>query len=261
MGKNSKRKDRPYILAESKWGAVKDQQIDLAVLPWGATEAHNYHLPYATDNIQVGSIAEEAARLAWEKGAKVMVLPTVPFGVNTGQADIRLNINMYPSTQAAVLNDVTEVLNRHHVFKLLILNGHGGNHFESIIRETGANFPEMFIASCDWFRAFNKKEIFDETGDHADEMETSLMMYLAGEMVSPLDQAGDGSAKTFRVKGLNEQWTWTERKWSRLTEDTGVGNPRKATAEKGKDCFETVTITVSELLADLARTDIKDFYV
>ena len=41
---------RPYILAETNWKAVKETKFELAVLPWGATEAHNYHLPYGTDN-------------------------------------------------------------------------------------------------------------------------------------------------------------------------------------------------------------------
>ena len=58
----------PYILAQNNFKALKDQKIDLAVLPWGATEAHNYHLPYATDNIMTESIAAAAARRAWEKG-------------------------------------------------------------------------------------------------------------------------------------------------------------------------------------------------
>ena len=44
---------RPYVLAETNWEHLKDEQIELAVLPWGATEAHNYHLPYGTDNYQV----------------------------------------------------------------------------------------------------------------------------------------------------------------------------------------------------------------
>ena len=98
---------RPYILAETNWKALKDTQIDLAVLPWGATEAHNYHLPYATDNYEGDAFAAESARIAWEKGGKVIVLPTVPFGVNTGQSDIYLDINLNPSTQFAILCDDT----------------------------------------------------------------------------------------------------------------------------------------------------------
>ncbi|MDZ7290513.1 MAG: creatininase family protein, partial [candidate division KSB1 bacterium] len=97
---------RPYILAETTWKTVRETPYEVAILPWGATEAHNYHLPYSTDVIESDRIAAEAARLAWEAGARVIVLPTMPFGVNTGQLDIKLTINMNPSTQLAVLNDI-----------------------------------------------------------------------------------------------------------------------------------------------------------
>ena len=60
---------RPYILAETNWKHLKDENIELVILPWGATEAHNYHLPYATDNIQAESISVDAAKQAWDKGA------------------------------------------------------------------------------------------------------------------------------------------------------------------------------------------------
>src|SRR2546430_8643328 len=74
---------RPYILAETTWKTVREMAYDVAVLPWGATEAHNYHLPYGTDNVESDYIAAEAARLAWDAGARVVVLPVVPFGVKT----------------------------------------------------------------------------------------------------------------------------------------------------------------------------------
>ena len=96
---------RPYILAKSNWEYLKKTKFDLAVLPWGATEAHNYHLPYSTDVIEADFLAAESARIAWEKGAKLIVLPTIPFGVNTGQPDIYLDINLNPSTQFAILKD------------------------------------------------------------------------------------------------------------------------------------------------------------
>src|SRR5687767_5373409 len=110
--------NRPYILAESTWDSVREQPFEVAVLPWGATEAHNRHLPYATDNIETDAIAAEAARLAWEKGARVIVLPTVPFGVNTGQLDIPLCLNMNPSTQAALLRDIASGIAAHGIRKL-----------------------------------------------------------------------------------------------------------------------------------------------
>jgi hypothetical protein len=106
-----------YILANTHYKSLKDQKTELAVLPWGATEAHNYHLPYATDNFMAEKVAAESARFAWENGGKVIVLPAIPFGVNTGQLDIRININLNPSTQFAILSDIADVLNRHEVYK------------------------------------------------------------------------------------------------------------------------------------------------
>ena len=72
---------RPHVLGEVTWKEVQASSYEVAVLPWGATEAHNYHLPYGTDNYESRWIAEGAAEIAWKQGAKVVVLPTVPFGV------------------------------------------------------------------------------------------------------------------------------------------------------------------------------------
>lgn len=246
---------RPYILAESNWKSIREQQVDLAVLPWGATEAHNYHLPYATDVIEADAIAAEAGRLAWEKGAKVMILPTVPFGVNTGQADITLDLNLNPTTQLQILRDLITVLNRQNIKKLLVLNSHGGNNFKPLLRELGLEFPEMFLTLCSWFQTLDKSEFFDEEGDHADEMETSLILYMRPGLVLPLEEAGDGREKKSVVKGVREGWAWAERSWSEVTEDTGIGNPKKATAEKGKRYFKAVTEKVAGLMTEIAAVD------
>ena len=252
---------RPYILAETHWSDISDQDFDLAILPWGATEAHNFHLPYGTDNYETEALVYEAARMAWEKGAKVIVLPTIPLGVNTGQTDIYMTMNMNPSTQQAILEDVVESLEGYGVEKLLVVNGHGGNDFRQIIREVGSNYPDMLIATCNWFQAVDQDKIFENAGGHADEMETSLMLYTTPELVKPLDQAGEGKAKEFGVKALNESWAWTERKWTQCTDDTGVGDPSLATLEKGKQYFKEVTGKLTNLFVELAGTTSKDMYV
>jgi len=251
---------RPYILAETNWKNIQKTTFDLAILPWGATEAHNYHLPYGTDVIEADRIAAAAAEIAWNKGAKIIVLPTIPFGVNTGQADIKLDVNIYPSTQMAILSDIIEMLNRQNIKKLLILNSHGGNDFKTLIRELGLKYPEMFLSTCNWYQALNKKDFFDEMGDHADEMETSLLLYLAPELVLPLTEAGTGKEKKHKIKEFNEGWAWSERKWSQITADTGVGNPKLASAEKGEKYFIAVTEKVARLFVEIAGCDINDLY-
>jgi creatinine amidohydrolase len=190
--------DRPYLLAETTWATVRDTDYDVAVLPWGATEAHNYHLPYATDTIQCDHIAAEAGRQAWEAGARVLVLPTVPFGVNTGHLDIPGAINVHPSTQADVLRDVADSLVTQGFTKLVVLNGHGGNTFKPLVREVQSDFDDLFLVVANWYEVEGKAAIFDEPGDHAGEMETSVMLHAAPDLVRPLDEAGDGAARVWR---------------------------------------------------------------
>ena len=251
---------RPYILAENNWNNLKDAEFELAVLPWGATEAHNYHMPYGSDIIESDIIAAESARVASERGAKVIVLPTIPFGVNTGQTDILLDINIMPSTQYAILEDVTEVLDRQGIYKLMILNSHGGNDFRQIIREMGVRFPKMFICQANWYISTDKKKFFENPGDHADEMETSLMLYLMPDLVLPREKWGKGREKKNRIKAFAEGWAWAERRWSMISEDTGVGNPELATRAKGEKYFKAVTEKIAALLIELCKTDIVDLY-
>jgi creatinine amidohydrolase len=233
---------RHYVLSETNWKTVKDREYELAILPWGATEAHNFHLPFGTDNFETELIAIESARLAWEKKARAIVLPTIPFGVNTGQKDIRLTINLNPSTQAIILKDVIESLIHHKIYKLLIMNGHGGNDFRQMIREIGYQYPQMFISTCNWYMTVEKMKIFEK-------------------LVLPLEEAGDGNFKKFSIKAFNEDWAWAERKWSRVTADTGIGNPKKASKDKGERYFNEVTEKISKLMIELAKANPDDLYI
>ncbi len=251
---------RPYILSETTWKTIRDSDFELAVLPWGATEAHNLHLPFSTDNIETERIAAESARFAYEKGGKVIVLPCMPFGVNTGQLDIKVNISLNPSTQFAILKDIASVLKGHSIPKLLILNGHGGNDFRQMIRELGVLFPDLFTCTCNWYQAVKGSDFFEKQGDHADEMETSLMMFLAPGMILPLEEAGKGEARKFRIKAFGEKWAWAERKWSSITKDTGVGDPSSATREKGEKFFRAVTEKIGNFILELSKADVGDLY-
>jgi len=250
---------RTHILASSPYKHVRDGTYDLAVLPWAATEAHNYHLPYGTDIIETDRIAAEAGRLASERGARVVILPTVPFGVNTGQLDIPLTINMNPGTQMSVLDDVATSLERQGIRKLLLLNGHGGNDFRQMIRELKLRHT-LFICTANWYTCVDAKLFFTEPGDHAGEMETSLMMYLAPELVLPLTEAGSGGQRRMKIRAFQEGWAWTPRDWLKVTTDTGTGNPRAASSEKGEKYFQAVTAKIADFLVQVASADTEDLY-
>jgi creatinine amidohydrolase len=250
---------RPYILEETNWKAVRDTAYEVAVLPWGATEAHNHHLPYGTDTKQSTWVAAEAARKAWEAGARVVVLPAVPFGVQTGLLDIPLCLNLNPSTQAAILGDLAHSLSVQEIPKLLILNGHGGNHFRQMIRELQPQV-DTFLCVSHWYHAVDPKGYFDEPGDHAGELETSVMQHIAPELVLPISEAGPGRERRFRIEALRQGWVWAPRRWREISSDTGVGDPRAATPEKGARYAAAVVDRLAGFLVELAAADPKDLY-
>jgi creatinine amidohydrolase len=251
---------RPWVLAEANWGQVKTTRYEVAVLPWGATEAHNTHLPYATDNFQNEAIAAEAARLAWEANARVVVLPNVPFGVNTGQIEVPFCLNMNPSTQRLVLRDLIESVQRAGVTKFVILNGHGGNDFRQMLREIQVEFPTVFLSCVSWFNVLPRADWFQISGDHADEGETSLMMHLHPHLVAPLETAGSGRVHGWRLTAFKEGWAWAQRDWLKATDDTGAGDPSHSTAQKGEAFFGALCLKLASYFIELAAIDLTELY-
>ena len=250
---------RPYVLAESTWKTVDATPYTVAILPWGATEAHNYHLPYGTDNVQAEQVAIRAAERAWHAGARVVVLPVIPFGVNTTQLDIKLCVNMNPSTQLAVLADIVAALDGQGIRKLLILNGHGANDFKTMIRELQPR-TKVFLTTINWWSCVDVGEFIEESGDHAGEAETAAMQHLAPDLVRPLEEAGPGHARPSRLRGIREGWAWAPRRWTQVTADTGIGNPSKATAAKGEAYVNAAVTRIAEFLGELAALDTDDLY-
>ena len=250
---------RPYILGESTWKTVNSTPYDVAILPWGATEAHNYHLPYATDTIQCDRVAARAAERAWDRGARVVALPAVPFGVNTTQLDIKLCLNMNPSTQTALLADMVHALDGQGVHKLVILNGHGGNDFRQAIRELQPG-TRVFLSVINWWSCVDTRQFIQEPGDHAGEAETSAMLYLAPDLVQPLDEAGAGRARPSRLRGIRDGWAWAPRRWTQVSADTGIGDPSKATRQKGEAYVEAAVARIADFLVELAGLDLDDLY-
>jgi creatinine amidohydrolase len=250
---------RPYVLEGVTWPTVTATGYDVAVLPWGATEAHNRHLPYGTDTIESRSIAVEAARLAWERGAKIVVLPAVPFGVQTGQRDIPLCLNLNPSTQLAVLRDLSHSLDAQGVTKLVILNSHGGNDFRWMIRELQPELT-LFLCTVNVYAVLDGKQYFTEPGEHAGEAETSMRQPLAPDLVRPVKEAGPGAARPWRTPAFNEGWAWAPRRWTQVTADTGIGDPKAASAAKGAAYVAAVAEKIATFLVDLTHLDPEDLH-
>src|SRR6185503_18354684 len=169
---------RQFVLHEATFRQLQQHRPNVAVLPWGATEAHNYHLPHGTDVIEATTLAEAAAAVATGRGAKVVVLPTIPFGNNAQQLDQVATISIQTSTAFAILADVAYSLKKQGIDRLVVLNAHGGNEFKPLVRDVQARFGMLIAVINFWQMIPNAaEEIFDDPGDHAGELETSFLMH------------------------------------------------------------------------------------
>ena len=255
---------RHWLLAETNYGYIKNHTIEVAVLPMGATEPHNLHLPYGTDTFEAEAIAGRACEAAFNRGARVAMLPAIPYGTETNLMGFPLAMNLNPSTLLQVITDLVESLARHKVHKLLILNSHGGNDFKPVLRELqGKTSVHLFL--CDWFRGLTadvQKEIFASAGDHAGEMETALGLAYFPELVlrdkSGQIVADDGAVNPTRFGAVNNGWVSITRNWHLLTTNSGSGNPFPATAEKGERLMEVIVNRLSEFLVSLAEAELDD---
>jgi creatinine amidohydrolase len=254
---------RPHVLLEANLAQLRDLKPNVAILPWGATEAHNYQLPHGTDNVEADSLAHEAAARGNVRGARCLVLPCVPFGNNNMQlAGQVAAVTMRTRTQQMVLADVADSLVRQGIDRLVVVNFHGGNEFKPLIRDVMLDVPGIFIVQAHGYQlAPRARDLLDvKDGDHADEFETSLILHLRPDLVAPLESAGDGATTPSALPKLTgTSGVWAPRDWRALTKDTGAGDPRRATAEKGARIFEMLVAALTEVLVELSRAEPGDF--
>lgn len=241
-------------LSKTDYGTVRAHDYALALLPWGATEPHNLHLPYLTDCILSHDIAADAAALAFERsGIRCMVLPPVNMGSqNPGQRELPFCIHARYETQKAILTDIVASLHAQGLRRLVIVNGHGGNCFKNMIRDLSLDYPDFLIASSEWYTVCRAADYFEDPGDHADELETSVMMHYHPERVD-LARAGKGAYKRFAAQSLDDKVAWIPRNWQRVSSDTGIGDPSKATAQKGARFAAAVAERYARLIEELVR--------
>ena len=243
---------RVELLREASYGQLREYEPNVAVLPWGATEAHGSHLPYAADVIEAEELAREAAAIARGQGARPVVLPAVPFGNNAQQLDQVATCHLSSETARLLLRDVVTSMSRQGIDRVVVVNSHGGNEFRPWVRDLQLEL-QVLIVVADFYRMVPaaRESIFDRPGDHADETEASLLLYLCPHLVQ-MDAAGRGERLPFEVGGLEQPGVWTPRPWGAVHPDTGSGDPQAATAEKGERYFKEVSAAIARVIVGLS---------
>jgi creatinine amidohydrolase len=252
-----------WNLLETNYATVKQQSYEVAVLPLGATEPHNLHLPYGMDVLEGRTVGEHICRAAFERGAKVVLLPTLPYGTETNLRQFPLAMNVNPSTLYAVITDLIESLVQSGIRKVVLLNSHGGNDLKPLLRELYGKTP-AHIFLCNWYQtmADDYDTIFEHPEDHAGEMETSFALayypHLVGRRADGSLLADDGRKCGFRLEALRQGWVSITRPWHLLTANSGAAYPHAATAEKGRRMMQLVVERLSSFLVELSQTPIDE---
>lgn len=244
------------ILDETTRTDLRDFEPEVAVWPVGATEPHGWHLPFGTDTMTVDAVTRRAVEQANARGARVLMLPALPYGIDTNLMGFAHTLTLKPTTLIAVAGDIIDSLIQHHVPKLLMVNGHGGNTdvMKTICREYTDR--DIFIGTINgWALAPDVVEQVIETRtEHACEFETSIALALFPERVQ-MDAAEDGRTRECRLKKFLEHGGQFTRPWDRYTENSGVGKPQNATREKGEAIVAALVERMTDVLCELSAEE------
>lgn len=249
-----------WDLTQTNLDRLSQQNLKVAVLPIGAIEPHNRHLPEGQDFLHTTHVAKQSCKLAWQKCNSIICLPTIPYGVDCNLMDFPLTIHVSQSTLDAMVRDIIYSLHKHSIRKIVIINGHGGNDFLPLIRQVQCEL-DVYLFLCHWWKVGLDKynDIFEKPDDHAGEFETSVALELYPELVE-IDKAETALPRPFRFKALNEGWIQTSRRFINLNDHCAVGDPANASAEKGRIYLDLVCTRISEFLIELAHTPVDDLF-
>jgi creatinine amidohydrolase len=226
-------------LADLAYPDVPDGAV--ALLPLGATEPHGPHAPLGTDTlISVGICERAAARLDAE--IPVLVLPELPYGVTRYAAAFPGAVSIEEDTLRALVNEVCRGFER-----AILVNSHFEPEQVRTLRGTGLPLFDLTRRA----NAERLTEEFREGSCHAGRYETSLVLADKPELVHtermralepnpvPMPAAIAAGQTDFVAMGMDDAY---------------CGSPAEATAEEGKNTYETLTEMLVELIREVARS-------
>ncbi len=231
---------------------VESAGYTTAILPTGATEPHNYHLPYGTDNIIAEHIATRATRRANELGGKCVCLPPLPYGYDGNMQGFPLALNLQPTTIIRIIHDLGLSLAESGLQHLFILNGHGGNELKTIIRELKRDVG-LFICGANWWESVPETlaRVCPGDGDHANDFETAACLHITPELVK-MELADAGLMREPSIPEFKEGWIKFSRPWKAFAPSSGAGDPRRATREAGVELMDAAVEKIGGFLAKLS---------
>ena len=255
---------RSYLLKELTWPEAEKRlaEVDVALLPVGSIEQHGPHLPLDSDAFDAEYLAHKVAETCSDP--KPLVLPLIPYGVSYHHEGFSGTISISPDTLSQLVYEIGMGAARQGITKLVIINGHGGN-------SPALNFAaQMINRDAHIFTCVDTGESSDPDVDalaetpndvHAGEIETSTTL-----AVRP-DQVRMEKAHTFIPQFSSRYLNFTSKRrvsWyahtARISPEGVLGDPSKASRDKGKRIWDLMIRNLVEFVEDLKSLTLDEIY-
>ena len=232
------------LLENVTWPEFEEakKRIDTVIIPVGSVEAHGRHLPLGTDVFAPLEIAKRIEEKLRKMGKDVIIAPPVWYGhsfvLDVYPGTINVSADAFKAYTAEILREFA----REGFRRLVLLNGHGGNHSPLILaaEEVAGEF-DVEVWLIDWWIDFRKEilEVCSSQG-HAGEDETSVILAIRPELVKMENAVGEKREEKVRVirKDIGFE----------LFPEGVNDDPRGASREKGEAILEKVSEGIVKLL-------------
>jgi len=217
----------------------------VALVPLASIESHGPHLPLGSDPLCIEHIV---GRVTAEE--TVAVLPAVIYSSVIEARMLPGAINIRTETLMDLVENICDEVHRNGFDKIVLLQGHGGNvalneAFLKRVLEKEKPYCaySLPVLAGQWAKVVPLLET-TETG-HACEFETSMNMVARPELVR-LDLLGEKTFPTQPSPQVGSAQTPVE--WTARHPEMAVGEPQKATREKGQ---QIIALWVEGIIHDL----------
>jgi creatinine amidohydrolase/Fe(II)-dependent formamide hydrolase-like protein len=255
---------KDYLLAELTWPEAERRlaEVDIALLPVGAIEQHGYHLPLDTDAFDADYICREVARRCPEP--RPLVLPLIPYGVSYHHQDFPGTLSVGPDTLARFVYEVGMSAAHNGISKLVIVNGHGGN------MATLQYAAQMINRDAHIFTCVDTGETSDadvaklaetRADVHAGEIETSTSLATRPELVdvTRLEKFVPRFSSQYLDFSSEYGVEWYAHT-SRISPSGVLGDPTKASVEKGRAMLEAMIVHLAHFVEALKPLSLAEIH-
>jgi creatinine amidohydrolase len=248
----------PFQLTHMTWPEVARarERVELVAIPMGSIEQHGPNTSLDTDSV----ICEDLTlRLAFRAHPRVLVAPTVPFGMAAYHMGFPGTITLRPQTYLHVLEDAITSLVHHGFTRFLLTNWHNGNTpvMTLAMQSLPTHLPIEFLASLSFYdledETLEKELIQSSTWGHADELETAELMALHPDRVKTeqlvageVDEEARQLRQRFWARGIRRSFDFSD-----FTGNGAVGNATLATASDGNRMIDVIEERADTLLSHI----------